>query len=162
MSIDQDVSRDTYLKLRRRAMDYLARREHTMLQLQRKLRDKFPDSSEAAIELVLQDLQSEKLLSDERFAESYCHSKSARGYGPVYIRHQLLLAGVSSRIADQQLLSYGEEFWVERLAELLQRKRIYVWPEFGSLEWKRTNRLVMSRGFSAEHVKSISSLLGRN
>ncbi|ALO46070.1 regulatory protein RecX [Pseudohongiella spirulinae] len=141
-------------------MDYLARREHSRLQLQRKLRNKFPDSQESEIDQVLNELESDKLLSDERFAESYCYSKSARGYGPLYIRHQLSRSGLSSGIIDRLLQSFDEDFWVERLAEFLARKRIYEWPEFGSPEWQRTNRLVLSRGFSAEHIKAISALPG--
>jgi regulatory protein len=159
MPIDRDDSRETYLKLRRRAMDYLARREHSKLQLQRKLLEKFPDCGLTEVEAIIQQLEAENLQSDSRFAESYCYSKSARGYGPVYIRHHLLQAGVSSSMVEQQLESYDDDFWVEKLSELLVRKRIRVWPAAGSVEWQRTNRLVRSRGFSAQHTRAVSVLL---
>lgn len=162
MSIEHDESRETYLRLRRRAMDYLARREHSKLQLQRKLLEKFPDCGLAEVDAVIQKLESENLQSDSRFTESYCFSKSGRGYGPVYIRHQLLQAGVSSHMVDRQLQSYDADFWVEKLTELLVRKRIFAWPAMGTSEWQRTNRLVLSRGYTPEHIKAVASLLRNN
>ena len=162
MSIEQVESRETYLRLRRRAMDYLARREHSKLQLQRKLLEKFSDCGLAEVDAVIQMLESENLQSDSRFTESYCFSKSGRGYGPVYFRHQLLPAGVSSPMVDRQLQSYDADFWVEKLTELLVRKRILAWPAMGTPEWQRTNRLVLSRGYTAEHIKAVASLLRNN
>lgn len=140
-------------------MDYLARREHSKLQLQRKLLEKFPDCGLTEVEAVIQQLEAENLQSDDRFTESYCFSKSDRGYGFAYIRHHLQGAGVGSALIEKHLLSYNDEFWTERLVELLGRKRIHQWPDFGSREWQRLNRYLVGRGFSPMQIRAAVQMM---
>lgn len=87
--------------LKAAAMRLLAAREHATAELQRKLRNRFPDS--AAVAAVLEDLAREGLLSDDRFAEAYVRERSRKGYGPRRIRAELAERGVASGLRSRCL-----------------------------------------------------------
>lgn len=74
------------------AMDLLARREHSLSELQRKLCRRF-DAPEL-VGSVLQDLQRENLQSDERYAQSLLLQRLQRGYGPTRIRQDMRERGL--------------------------------------------------------------------
>ena len=65
--------------LRRAAMDYLARREHSIYELKQKLFIKYPDSTLEDLENALDELRSENLQSDHRFAECYVRYRKSKG-----------------------------------------------------------------------------------
>ena len=52
-------------------MDLLARREHSFFELKQKLLIKYPELNPSNLDLALNQLQCENLISDERFTESY-------------------------------------------------------------------------------------------
>ena len=64
------------LSLKARALAYLARREHSRLELEKKLRT-HAESAEQ-LQQLLDQLQAQKLLSAERYAESLIHRKAGR------------------------------------------------------------------------------------
>jgi regulatory protein len=132
--------------LRRRAMDYLARREHSRYELQCKLRDKFEIPGDDMIASVLDKLAADNLLSDTRFAESYVRSRISRGYGPLYIRHQLRQRQVDAALIDQ-VADYGEQDWADVLADALAKK-VAALPQRGSKQWFKLQRFSQSRGFT--------------
>ncbi|MGZ9215147.1 MAG: hypothetical protein ACXW53_24920 [Candidatus Binatia bacterium] len=63
------------LSLRGRALRFLARREHSRAELRRKLLTEDVDA--AALDSLLDDLESKKLLSDSRFAEMLAQRSDA-------------------------------------------------------------------------------------
>jgi regulatory protein len=73
-------------------MDLLARREHSLSELERKLCRRFdaPD----LVASVLRDLQRENLQSDERYAEGLLRQRIQRGYGPTRIRQDMRERGL--------------------------------------------------------------------
>ena len=71
---------ETPQAIRRTALDLLARREHSRLEMLRKL--KLRGASADQCEAVIEQLQEDGLLSDERFCEAYVHARVQRGYGP--------------------------------------------------------------------------------
>lgn len=146
---DQLSEKELTTALRRRAMDYLARREHSRYELQCKLREKFDIPSDALIASVLDRLEADNLLSDTRFAESYVRSRVGRGYGPLYIRHQLRQRQLDSVLIDQ-VLSFDEQDWTDVLADALAKKIAEV-PERGSKQWLKLQRFSQSRGFTSSH-----------
>jgi regulatory protein len=81
--------------LRARALRLLARREHTRLELCRKLAPHADDP--ARLEAVLDDLAHRGWLSDERFVEQFVHARRGR-YGPARIRRALLERGVAQEV----------------------------------------------------------------
>ena len=143
---DQLSEKELITALRRRAMDYLARREHSRYELQCKLREKFEIPDDAMISAVLDKLETDNLLSDTRFAESYVRSRISRGYGPLYIRHQLRQRHVDTALIDQ-VAEFDEQEWADVLVDALARKVPAV-PERGSKQWFKLQRFSQSRGFT--------------
>ena len=77
--------------LRRIAMDFLARREHSEQELRQKLKARADDADE--VEAALHKLKDEGLQSDERFTEAYVHHRVNAGIGPLKIRYELRQKG---------------------------------------------------------------------
>ncbi len=82
--------------MRKRALDLLARREHAVAELTRKLIEKGFD--EIFVHEALSALVDDGLLSDARYAESYVRSRMGKGFGPVRIREELRQRGVASAV----------------------------------------------------------------
>lgn len=145
--------------LRRRAMDYLARREHSRYELEQKLLEKFPDADLSVMTGVLDKLVADRLLSDQRFAESYVRSRVSKGYGPLYIRYQLRQRQLDPALIDAQI-TLGDEDWVDLLVDVLRRKSgstlDQTFPERGSKAWQKLQRFSQSRGFTMEHFARAS------
>jgi len=135
--------------LRRRAMDLLARREHSRFELARKLRDRFPDADPEFVEDVLARLAEENLQSDRRFAEEYVRMRMRRGFGWLRIRVDLKARGVADSIVSD--FARPDEEWLE-LAESLVDLRLSGRKCLmsGGREHQRLFRFLQSRGFSAE------------
>lgn len=74
------------LSLKGRALKYLAQREHSRVELARKLAPHADDADD--IDTVLDALQAAGWLSEERFVESVLHRKAAR-LGTARIRQEL-------------------------------------------------------------------------
>ena len=83
------VSKSNESTLRRAALDYLARREYSFYELNKKLYSKFPTFEVGIILDVVRALRAENLQSDERFVESYSRYRKSRGFGYKHIRHSL-------------------------------------------------------------------------
>ncbi|MBT8427680.1 MAG: recombination regulator RecX, partial [Erythrobacter sp.] len=77
---------------RKKAMDFLARREYGRQELINKLADKGFDPEIA--ELAVVRLAEDGLQSDERFAENFIQSRINQGKGPVRIRIELSQRGI--------------------------------------------------------------------
>lgn len=137
------------MALRRRAMDLLARREHSRCELAGKLRDRFAEADPAAIDAVLDQLAAEGLQSDRRFAGEYLRMRMGRGFGWLRIRADLLTRGVDDGLAadlappDAEWRALAEKLIAKRLGENATTTR-------GSKEHQRLFRFLQSRGFPAE------------
>jgi regulatory protein len=140
---------DTQAKeIRRKAMDLLSRREHSVAELRRKLFDKGYDK--AAVDEQLQKLERENLLSDRRFAESYVNYRSKKGFGPLRIKQELKEKGVSESL----LLEYldNTEFW-RNLARAVREKRFGSTPPRDYKDKAKQLRFLQYRGFSNDHLR---------
>ena len=139
---------DTAIELRARALRLLARREHSPLELERKLRP-HADSSEALANL-LSGLKAKNQLSEARYAEERVRWL-ARKYGAAKIRHDLKSKGVDPSIVER--VSSGDD--LERAAEILRRK--FRTPPATREERARRMRFLQSRGFSSEIIYKLVS-----
>lgn len=147
------------LQLRRRAMDLLARREHSRRELDEKLRSRFAGVQDSMIGEVLDQLEADDLLSDVRFAESYVRMRRDRGYGPLYILSQFAKRGVDP-VAVEAALDRNDDQWIKVAEEALRRK---AGPEpalDSPREKSRLQRFLASRGFTAEQSHKALSRLG--
>ena len=137
---------DTPAELKTRALRLLVRREHSRAELARKL---LPHAeSEAAVNAVVDLLQSKKQLSDERFAEERARSLS-RKYGSARIRQDLKERGVAEEIVER-VSADGD---LERARAILSRK--YRQPATAREELAKRARFLQSRGFSYEVISSV-------
>ena len=134
-------------ELRQRAIRLLARREHTRIELARKLA---PYGSGEEIETVLNDLTQAGLQSDARFAESYVRSHAAR-LGAVRLRQTLRTKGVAGELIAAQVVELPDE--VGRARDLWQRK--YGVVPVDSRDWAKQARFLQGRGFSVETIRAV-------
>lgn len=81
---------------RRVAMDCLARREHSVAELRRKLAAR--DFTPEAIDATLADLEREGLLSDARFASAFVAARHRRGQGPTRLKAELSQRGLTGEL----------------------------------------------------------------
>jgi regulatory protein len=135
--------------IRLAAMNLLARREHSVWELRRKLRVRFPD--DALLDEQLSRLTEQNLQSDMRFAESYIRQRIERGYGPVRLREELRERGVS-RTDIARLMAEVEIDWRAHAMQVMQNKYGGL-PSRDIKEEARRARFMQHRGFTAEHYQ---------
>ena len=139
--------------LRRAAMDYLARREHSFYELAQKLGKKFPDTDSELLTEVLDVLRAENLQSDERFTESYVRYRKSRGFAYLHIRGDLSARRVSEELINEHLL-IDDEHWEIMADELVVKKLRNQEPlVFGSKLHRKLTRFLESRGFSPQESR---------
>jgi regulatory protein len=126
----------------------LARREHSIEELRRKLLSKgYPPDT---IEPVVQKLAGKRLVSDERFTSSFVHHHAKRGQGPVRIRAELRQQGIADPQVEEALRSADID-WVQLAREVRRRKFGATAPR--SLgERAKQARFLQYRGFDAEQL----------
>ena len=138
---------DAARELAARAIRLLAVREHSVLELRRKLRRaRKPDGpDDDTIGAVLADLQRDGLLSEERFVGAFVRSRLGRGQGPAKIRAGLMERGVARELVDDAL-DQDAGFWRDR-AEAAQTRRFGAAPPADRADWAKRARFLSARGF---------------
>jgi regulatory protein len=140
------------LSLQARALQWLANREHSRLELRRKLLRAAGDAHTAAeVDALLDQLAAQGHLSDARFVESRLHARSAR-FGNRRIEHELRQHGVALDADAQAQLRASE---LERAHEVWRKK--FGAPAADAASRARQARFLAARGFSAEVVHKIVS-----
>ena len=138
--------------IRKKAMDFLARREHSRKELAAKLAQRFPDCQQE-IASVLERLADECLQSDQRFAESYLRMRANSGFGPARIRLELRDRGVADTLVNGAFNDCGFD-WYEQLQCVYQKKFAGVPPE-DRRELAKRQRFLHHRGFDAEIIRLV-------
>ena len=135
--------------LKARALRHLSRREHTRAELARKLAEHENDAE--MIQQLLDQLQAQGWLSDERFAEGLIRAKAGR-YGVRRLRAVLQAKGVSAETAAIALaghpddeLARAQAWWARKFGQPPQT------PE----ERARQARHLLARGFEADVVRRV-------
>ena len=133
-------------RLRAFAYRLLGRREYSVFELGQRLLQKWPDVEgiDTLSQELLQALQEENLLSDERFVESFVRSRVARHQGPLKIKAALRQKGVSDGLISMELEARSGE-WTGLAAEWLERQNT------GPIDFdkkKKYYRRLASRGFT--------------
>ena len=140
---------DDEFAAREQAIKLLARREHSRLELQRKLSSR--EYSAEAIRLALDQLEDERLLSEERFAEVFVRSRAERGKGPLLIRSEMSTRGVNASLIHAALQA-SEADWFD-IAQRERRKKFGASPPADFKDRQRQTRFLQQRGFSLEHIR---------
>tara|TARA_B110000438_G_scaffold77932_1_gene78097 strand:- start:607 stop:1047 length:441 start_codon:yes stop_codon:yes gene_type:complete len=132
-------------------MDYLSRREHSYQELIKKLGKK--DFNLALINIELEKLIEDGLLSDGRFTESFIRSRKNQGKGPLRIRSELSIKGVASQLIDDGIQEVEQEEWTQLAVEVLEKK-LGNDCELDYHKQLKLMRFLSARGFNKQQVKS--------
>lgn len=142
------MSEPTLAEVRELGLRLLARREHSTRELRRKLRQR--ELPTELIDAALAELQQERLLSDDRFAEEFARSRRNGGYGPLRIEAELRERGVDR--APAELIETPEEVWVA-LAAAARQKRFGAALPKDLRERNRQYRFLSNRGFASGQIR---------
>ena len=130
------------------AMDLLARREHSLAELRRKLADREFDPD--LIEQALAGLVRDGLANEGRFVEAFVASRIRKGQGPIRIRAELVERGVAGEAIAAVLPDAHD--W-RALAREVRRKRFGAAAPADFRERARQSRFLEYRGFTAEQIR---------
>lgn len=137
--------------VRAKALELLARREHSRLELRQKLVQRgFPPHH---IEPVLNQLVEERLLDESRYAELYAGSRADKGYGPLRIARELRERGIPEEQVVTTLAAL-DDLWLPKLRELHRKRFKTLMPTdvAGRLQQTRTLR---QQGFTLDQIKHL-------
>ena len=143
--------------LKSRALQLLAQRDQSRVELKRKLLrharndvagdvDVDPSAAEVTVDALLDWLEAERFLSQDRFVESRVHAREGR-FGNLRIKSELAQHGVVAKAELQRTLADSE---FERAAAVRAR-RFNALPN-DSAERAAQSRFLAGRGFSPEVV----------
>ena len=135
--------------LKMRAVGYLSRREHARGELARKLAAHAEDPAE--VEAVLDSLEKEGWLSNERFAQGLVHRRAAR-QGTARIVQELRQHGVD----DNQVAELRDQLRATEYERALEvwKKRFQARPQDRAAYAKQA-RFLASRGFAHDVIRRI-------
>ncbi|VVE51417.1 recombination regulator RecX [Pandoraea iniqua] len=144
-------SRKPVLSLKGRAMGYLSRREYSRAELRRKLMPYADAEDPEALDRLLDTLEAERWLSNERFAESVVHRRSSR-LGTSRIvgelkQHQVdpdTVSALAEQLRETEL-SRARAVWQRKFGEVATT------PEARAKQM----RFLASRGFSRTVISKI-------
>ncbi|MDH3747463.1 MAG: recombination regulator RecX [Gammaproteobacteria bacterium] len=138
------------IEARKKAMDYLARREHSRKELCRKMKSAGFDANVALD--AIEELRKDGLQSDRRFVESFVQSRISHGKGPRLIRADLSQRGVRDPMIHE-VLGEVEQDWGALARETRAKKFGEEQPhEFE--EKARQMRFLQSRGFEPDQIQA--------
>jgi regulatory protein len=136
------------LNLRVRALQLLTRRDYSRAELKGKLAAEA--ESEEELDHVLATLQSERLLSDERYAAQRVVARGSR-YGNTRLKQELRQKGVTDEDIETALPEAGDE--TERCRAIWAKKFGHL-PETAEDRAKQM-RFLQYRGFSGEAIRRV-------
>ena len=139
----------TDTEIRLSAMNFLARREHSKLELRQKISRTFSGVSEQ-IESVIDQLASENLQSDDRFTESFIRSRDGR-FGPVRITSELRQRGICHSVISLHLPDANDEYWDE-VAVGVREKKFGESLSLSHGDKAKQIRFLMYRGFTGQQA----------
>ena len=138
-----------------KALRYLAQREHSRAELERKLtrtvQDLPEDTAQAQISAALDELAAKGLLSEERTAQSVLLSQGRR-FGTRRLRQSLQAKGLAPDLVAETLqqalgteLERAREVWLRRFGQ----------PPADAAERARQMRFMAGRGFEADVIRRV-------
>ncbi len=136
------------MKLRERALALLARREHSRVELARKLA---PHDEAEELPALLDALERENLLSNARYAEALAHARAGR-HGSIRLKADLRDKGVPEAVMAEVVgtarandLEAARGVWRKKFGK----------PPADPQERAKQLRFLASRGFPADVVYKV-------
>ena len=134
-------------ELRERALRLLARREHSRVELARKLEQ--AGFEHHAIDALLDEFEGKNWLSDRRFAESWVADHRAKA-GSIKLAYDLKQRGVSD-VVIEAVLNVNRDSELERAREIWKKK--FGLAPADAKEKARQMRFLQSRGFASGTIR---------
>lgn len=139
----------------RAALQALARRNHGVQELRRRLRQK--GHVPGAVEYALERARGAGLLDDAAFARNYVETRAARGRGPGRLRKDLMALGLDRAHIDQAISAHWPEpeealDLARGLAEKRARQLAGLPPE---VKRRRLVAYLARRGFAGRGVSDL-------
>ena len=135
--------------LKGRALRLLSQREHSRLELERKL--SAHETEPGTLAKALDELQARGFISEERVIESVIHRRGAK-LGTTRLKQELQAKGLSGSAVTDALehlrstdLERAREVWARKFGESATDPK----------EKARQIRFMVSRGFAAEVVRKV-------
>ena len=135
--------------LKGRALRLLSQREHSRLELERKL--SAHETEPGTLAKALDELQARGFISEERVIESVVHRRGAK-LGTARLKQELQAKGLSGEAVTEALeqlrsteLERAREVWARKFGESATDPK----------EKARQIRFMVSRGFAAEVVRKV-------
>jgi len=145
------MSSEAFTVIYNKALDLASRREHSRHELMQKLDKRYPETS-PIIEEVLDKLEGNKILDDERFTEMYLNSRARKGFGPKKIEMELHSKKVDSFFISNAVEAY--ESWLENAQRELKKKFKDQKPTDYQSKMKQ-KQFLFTRGFSSPIIDKI-------
>ena len=141
------------LSLKGRALRYLAAREHSRMELERKLKP----HAESAQQLgqVLDDLAAKDFINEARVVESVINRRSAK-FGVARVRHELMGKGLDAELVLEAVIGL-KATEVERAREIWRRK--FDGPAPDAAGRAKQMRFLAARGFSGDAIRKVVASL---
>ncbi len=163
LNTDEDTKK-LKASIRKKAMDLLARREHSLVELKRKLLNKFNYDDLIKIELL--KLEEQGLLSEERFIDTYVTYRSEKGFGPIRIKMELREKGVKDRLINERVkeVSFEGVSCTSKTINWFESARSVAIKKYGTMvcdskaanknynERAKCSRFLNYRGFTQEQI----------
>jgi regulatory protein len=137
------------LSLKGRALRYLAAREHSRAELERKLAPH--EETPGQLAQVLDELQAKDFISEARVVESVINRRAGR-FGASRIKYELLNKGLGAEAVAGAMAQLKEDE-LERVQQVWQRK--FGAPAPDAAGQARQMRFLLTRGFSADAVRRV-------
>ncbi|MBH2020331.1 MAG: recombination regulator RecX [Burkholderiales bacterium] len=150
MSEVKPASRSGFgLSLKGRALRYLAAREHSRAELERKLKPH--EETPGQLAQVLDELQARDFISEARVVESVINRRAAR-FGASRIKYELLNKGLGAEaVADAVNSLKGSE--LERAQGIWRRK--FDGPAPDAAGRAKQMRFLAARGFGGDVIRRV-------
>ena len=116
-----------YTMIRNKMLGFLAVREHSAMELRRKLKQRFYKSASGEISVLVErgllESQESDFQSDERFTRGFVESKlTNKPQGPFKILQDLQNRGISNELAQTVLNELSDQdIWLKKAVECLVR-----------------------------------------
>lgn len=131
------------------ALKLLGNREHSRLELARKLRARGYEPD--AVETILARLADQGALNEARLAETYIAERAGKGFGPLRIRAELREKGLTDA-AIARFLDAKNDDW-PALLEQAHARRFGQTPPTDQADYGRRGRFLEQRGFPTELIR---------
>ena len=143
------------LSVKGRALRYLAQREHSRQELERKLARRVDDTEQASaqeqIARALDELTAAGLLSESRAAASVLRSQGQR-YGVRRLKQTLQSKGLDAELISTTL-QQARSTELERAREVWRRR--FGTPPASAAERARQMRFMAGRGFEGDVIRRV-------